>query len=753
MKISNKSALLTCTIFCGLLAAPGVALAQESDAEDQQGDQDASTGNTIIVTAQKREQTLLDVPAAISVVGTEDLERFQSSSLTDIASKVPGLQVDSGGTPGQATITLRGIAPLGASATVGSYIDEAPIGSSSIYARSGAFATDLLPYDIERIEVLKGPQGTLYGASSIGGLFKYVTVDPDLDEMEIRAGGDVFDMTSSGDLGYAGRVGVNVPLVAGSLGVRGSYSYRHTPGYVDNLATGDDDVNSYDQQGARLAALWEPSAGFSLDLAGMWQKVKADGYSEVRLLIPGPYLSNGQQIPPGLLQPLDDGRSNSLALPSLFEKELYYFTATAKADLGFADFVSASSYSDSSTYQYGDFTDVYGVLLPLLTGDPGLSAFYITLDLEKFTQEFRLSTPDGGSPFQWLLGTFYTNEKSGNEQVVTAQNLDGSPIPGLDPLATAGLPSTYDEYAVFGQVSYTFADVFEVGGGLRWAHNEQQFRQISDSAAGLVPKADDPGESAESVWTWSAFARYEFAPTASLYARAATGYRPGGPNVILPDIPTQVGADRLTNYELGVKADVLDDTASLEIALFQMDWTDIQLSVSTGGVSYFDNAGNARARGVELGAQIRPDDRFAVNFNAAYTDARLRDDAPGGNGVADDRLSLVPKFSASITPTYSFPLGGDWDGSLAANMRFVSDRLSGAESSANTIKLPDYTAFDLAVGASNDRFSVRVYANNLTDSRGLLSGNISTSAFGTRNYVTAVPLQPRTVGLAVDVRY
>jgi outer membrane receptor protein involved in Fe transport len=739
----------------GLLLAGSIAalaVATSAHAQESAEQADRAVGGEIVVTAQKREQRLIDVPAAISVVGAEDLAQFQASSLTDIAAKVPGLQIDSAGSPGQTTISLRGIAPLGASATVGTYIDEAPVGSSSLYARSAAFSADLLPYDIERIEVLKGPQGTLYGASSIGGLLKYVTRDPDLAKMELRAGGGVFDIADSGDFGYAGRVGVNLPIVEGTLGLRGSYSYQHTPGFIDNVYNGEKDINRYDQQSARLAALWEPSGGFSFELAGLWQKVETEGNSVARFLIPEPYLSSDLQIPPGVLRPLGDGRSSRIPLPERFKKEFWYLTATAKADLGFADLVSASSYSDSYTFQYGDQTDVYGPIIPLLTGAPGLSAFYITLDLKKFTQEVRLSTSDGGAPFQWLVGGFYTHEKSGNRQVVTAQALDKTPIPGLDPLALAALPSTFDEYAVFGQVSYTFADAFEIGGGLRWAHNEQDFRQISDSAAGLVPKADVPGSSSESVWTWSAHARYAFAPSAALYARVATGYRPGGPNVVLPNVPPQVGADRLTNYELGVKADILDNRASIEAAIFQMDWDDIQLAVTVNGASFAANAGRARARGFELGASLRPSRRFEIGVNASYTDATLVDDAPSG-GLAGDRLQYIPKFSASVTPQYSFPLGGDWNGVAAASMRFVGDRYSALRSTSNAIKLPDYTAFDLSLGVSNESWSVQLYARNVTDSRGWLTASVDTSAFNTRNFVTAVPIQPRTIGLAVDFKY
>jgi len=750
MALTRKTAFIACTALTCAAALPVTAHAQDAAEAETQG----QGGNAIIVTAQKREQRLVDVPAAISVVGAEDLEKFQAASLVDIAGFVPGLQIDSGGTPGQSTISLRGIAALGASQTVGAYIDEAPVGSSTLYARSAEFSTDLLPYDIERIEVLKGPQGTLYGASSIGGLLKYVTRDPDLNTMEIRGGGDLFTIADSGDLGYAARVGINMPVIEGQLAVRGSYSFRHTPGYIDDLGAGGDDVNKYDQQSARIAALWEPTSNFSLEVAGMWQKTDADGYSVTRFDIPEPYLSNTEQVPFGALEPLGDGRSIDDQLPSLFKNEITYLTATAKLDLGFADFLSATSYSDSTTYQYGDYTDVYGVLIPLVTGEPGVSAFYITLDLEKFTQEFRVSAPDGNAPLQWLLGGFYTHEKSGNLQTVTAQDLNLDPIPGVDPLALAGLPSTYDEYAVFGQASYTFAEVFELGGGLRWARNEQDFRQISSSAVGLVPEADDPGSSAESVWTWSAFGRYEVAPSASLYARAATGYRPGGPNVILPDTPTQVDADTLTSYEVGFKADLGGNLASVDMALFQMDWNDIQLSVSNdSGVSYFDNAGKARARGFEFGGSIRPVEGLSIDLNAAYTKSELREDAPSGVGAKGDRLPNIPEFTLSFGPQYAFGLSGDWEGIVAGNIRYVDDRLTGAETAVNTLSLPDYTTLDLSLAATNDVFTVRVYARNVTDEDAYLSGGIARTGFGARNYGWAVPVQPRTVGVALDLRY
>ncbi|MGH6780474.1 MAG: TonB-dependent receptor, partial [Sphingomonadaceae bacterium] len=432
------------------------------------------------------------------------MEVFKSSQLSDIVAYVPGLQIDSQGAPGQTTVSLRGIAPLGSSATISTYIDEAPVGSSSLYARGAVFAADLLPYDIERIEVLKGPQGTLYGASSIGGLLKYVTKTPDLNSFEARAGADVFSIADSGDIGYAGRVGINLPVVTDKIAIRGSYAYQHTPGYIDNVATGAKDVNKFNQQSARLAQLSQASDTFSLKLAGLWQSIDAHNNAVSIATLPAEYLDpadprSRMQVPPSVATPIGDGRSQAYVLPEFFKKDLYYFTATADLDLGFANLISASSYAHSKTSQRADVTDVYGVVFPLFGFPAGRSSFGIDLDLKKFTQELRLASSGEGA-FEWMFGGFYTHEKSGNKQIALAFDNNNAPIAPLNPFAIAQLPTTYSEYAAFGEASYTFADVFELSAGLRWAHNDQKYRQITSGF--LFPNPENvPGSSKEDVWT------------------------------------------------------------------------------------------------------------------------------------------------------------------------------------------------------------------------------------------------------------
>ncbi|HKX87702.1 MAG TPA: Plug domain-containing protein, partial [Sphingopyxis sp.] len=209
------------------VAASMVAVAAAAPVQAEEAAAVESAGE-IVVTAQKRVQNVQDVPISIAVVSGEDLQEQGSASLVDYAGYVPGMNVSNGGTPGQTTITLRGVAPLNSAQTVGIYLDDAPVGSSALYNRAGAFTIDLMPYDLERIEVLKGPQGTLYGASSIGGLVKYVTVQPDTTQFRVRAGVEGFTIKDAGSLGWGGQVYANAPIVTDKLAISGSFAWRKT---------------------------------------------------------------------------------------------------------------------------------------------------------------------------------------------------------------------------------------------------------------------------------------------------------------------------------------------------------------------------------------------------------------------------------------------------------------------------------------------------------------------------------------------
>jgi len=732
------------SLFCGaagLAMAAGAAVAQEASAGEDEP-QASRVRDVIVVTAQKREETIQDVPASISVIGGPQLENLAAKSLADYAAYAPGFNVDSGGSPGQASLTLRGVAPIGPGSTVGTYIDDAPLGSSGNYARASAFALDLFPYDIQQVELLRGPQGTLYGASTMGGLLKYVTKKPDLTQAEVRAGVEVLSIEDAKRAGLGVRAQVNAPLVTDRLGLQVSGYSQYTPGYIDNVLTGNDDENEVRQDGGRLALRWAPNADVTIDLNAMFQRIKSENNAYVTLNPFSQELVGGEEL------------TSSHLLDQPFEKDVYFFSGRVGWNLGWADFTSISSYSRTEQYQAQDASPIYGVLFPLLSGGavpPGTSLFDITLDLDKYTQEFRLASA-GESKFEWLVGGFYTYEDSTNQQRAGASNMNGVLIPGFDPLATAALPTTYEEYAVFGNLTYFFSDRFDVTVGGRWAHNEQDYTQIT---GGALFGADEvvPGESSESVFTYLANARFHLTEETMLYARIASGYRPGGPNVALPGVPPTVDSDTLVNYEAGVKSDFWQGRALVEASVFWIDWEDIQISTGAGGLTWLANGGTARSKGFELSTVFSPVEGLRLGANAAYTDAELTEDVSDLQGLEGDPLPQVPEYNVSFTADYSWPVMDDWEANAGGGLRFVGERNTGFPSDPQIVEIDSYNALDLHAQISNDTWTLRAYVKNATDERAFLNANFVADGLGQPSEIHGFVLQPRTIGVSLDARF
>src|SRR5690606_21489817 len=241
-------------------------------------------------------------------------------------------------------------------------------------------------------------------------------------------------------------------------------------------------------------------------------------------------------------EPLFGERVNNNALPEPYRNDLEYHSAILDWDLGWADLVSATSYSDNQMSQRQDGTGVYGPLFPVLGLGEGLADFRLDPGLRKWTQELRLVSKSSDR-FEWLGGVYFTGETADNLQVLEAYDLDGVPFE-LSPLAIAGLPSTFREQAAFADVTYKFSPAFEVSVGARLARNKQDFRQVSTGA--LVGEEDTPGYSSETVDTYKLAARWHLAEDALVYARVATGYRAGGPNLVWPGVPPMVDSDTST---------------------------------------------------------------------------------------------------------------------------------------------------------------------------------------------------------------
>jgi len=251
-----------------ILLALIAGAAQAEDAPANSKEPSATLG-TVIVTAEKRSEDIQNVPMSVGVIDASQLESMHATQLADYGAYIPGFTVINAGTPGQAMLGIRGISPLSAGATVATYIDETPIGSSSMYGSGSTEVLDLLPNDFQSVEVLRGPQGTLYGASALGGVVRYVTKAPDLNTPSWRVGADVFSTSGSGDLGVGGRAGFSTPLIADQLALGVSFARQNSPGYTDNVQTGEKDQDSFWQRAARATLLWKPSDDVSFTLSAI----------------------------------------------------------------------------------------------------------------------------------------------------------------------------------------------------------------------------------------------------------------------------------------------------------------------------------------------------------------------------------------------------------------------------------------------------------------------------------------------------
>lgn len=704
----------------------------------------------IVVTAEKRAENLQDVASSVSSIGGEKLEALHATQLSDYAAHMPGLAVSDGGSPGNSRVILRGLSVGGDVSAVGIYVDDAPFGSSNGFLRGATHTLDILPYDLERIEVLRGPQGTLYGANTMGGLIKYVTRKPDMSAWQARMGGEMSSVHGSDDLSWAMRASVNAPLVEDKLAMRVSFFNTESAGYIDNPRLGLEDVNSVTQRGGRVAVAWQAAQDVSITLSALIEDIDADENAIASL-------------DPTSFAPVIDALANDNFVRESAQQRLRYYTADVDWQLDGVSLRSISSYSTSSVDERVDTTQLFGVAFPVLGPllglgplDPGVSLQHLGLELTKFTQEFRVASPTG-QRFEWLLGAFYTHEKGENDQLVRSLTSSGASIPGLDPLAAASLPTEYEEVAAFANVLYRFTDRFDVGLGLRLTRNDQEYRQLS-SGIPLVASGDFKASSDESVTNFAVSPRYHVNDDVMLYARVASGYRPGGPNAVDPELPAAYQADEIVSYELGAKSQFLDQRAQVNAALFLIDWEDIQVNRLGQVVNGFANGGKARSRGVELSALYLPVEALQLGVNAAYTKAELRDPIEISPllppvGLADDQLPDTPRWSGSFTLDYERPLFASATFSAGAAYRYVGERYSSTQSDPNALLLPSYDMVDLHAGIASDRWTVRFFAKNVTDERAYSSWTRLDDVLGNFNQIRAVVLQPRTIGLSVDLSF
>ncbi len=747
MKINRAALLISSAIGALLVQAPAFA----ADAEGPKSN--VSIVEEIVVTAQKREQTLIDIPQAISVISGATLENQQATNFTDYLKLVPGLQLTQS-TPGEGRLVMRGVNTGGVASTVAVYMDETPFGSSSALVNGAVLAGDFDTFDVARIEVLRGPQGTLYGASSMGGLLKFVTNAPDTDAYRARGRVSLED-TKGGDLSYRTTAMVNIPL-SQTVAVRASGFYRKEGGFIDSIGTGgsdvEKDINDGEVYGGRASLLYKPNDAFDLRLTAMLQDIKADASTVV-------------ESDPDTLKTLYGAPTLSQFVPSFSDIDYRVYNALFNYDLGFATLTSSSSYTKLNQTKRDDATANLSGLIEAVLGPANNLYLGQKTNNRKYTQEVRLASNEG-APFEWLVGGYYTDEKGliFQEYVAVAPGTL-TKLTGLPLLAELNLDSRYKEYAGFANGTLHLGERFDIDVGGRYSHNKQTASQEADGVlAGGVP-INSGLKSSDNVFTYSLAPKFKFDERRSLYGRVASGYRPGGPNVLPPnapaDTPSSFAPDKVTSYEAGFKGESADRRFSLDLAVYHIDWKGIQLLTVVNNFGINANGADADSDGVEFNATARLASGLTVSANGAYTDAKLAGDTSDlVGGKKGDQLPFTPKISLGFNGDYNWSIG-DKQAYVGASLRVMGKQSGSFDADYRTAngaqrQLASYEVVDLRAGISFGRVDLEAYVKNLTDA----DGKTSTSAV-TANGLPIYPngaigtgvIRPRVIGVSLTAGF
>lgn len=700
---------------------------------------------TIMVTAQKREQPAIDVPASVTSIEGASLARGGLDRLSEYVDQIPGMSLTSI-KPGENQITIRGITTgLSQSApTTAVYIDDAPIGSVNAYTVGSQLAPDLDPANLSRIEVLKGPQGTLYGAGAMGGMIRYVTTAPDFRHVKgsVTLGVDTVDGGGTGDVG---RFYVNLPVASNSMALQLSGFDQHYAGFINDL-NGRTNVNGAQLKGGRAAYTWLIDSDWKVAVSALTQQVHDND-------------TQTEDVDAKTLKPLYGSLVQNAYIAQPANTKLNVYNVDLHGRIGNFALVSSTTYQTINANAVGDVTPLYGALLGPLIGIPGLgtgiSQFTST---KRWSQELRLDSTAFGDKLQYEGGLYFTREVDSNRipGITTFSTATLAPIVLPFDLVKAEIDSTYREYSAFANATYAFTPKYSIQGGLRYSTDHQTYGQnYSGLLVGPTPLIVTNGREQGNKVTYLVTASYQPSGEQTLYARVANGYRPGGPNAVPPSTvyaaPRTFKPDSLTSYEIGYKSVMDDGTLSFAGALFSTNWNDIQIQTSAGGFNFFVNGGAATSRGAEATLLFYPVDGWSMRATGAYTDAKLTQNAPLAGGVSGDELPFVPKVTASLSSDYHWPLGGGWGASAGGSVNYTGQRRSDYSQRA-AVNIPSYTTVDLNTAVSRDGWHLSLYVKNLSNSRGFTYLATRGLAPGLNPYTAGV-ITPRTIGVQVNYRF
>jgi outer membrane receptor protein involved in Fe transport len=770
MKISNGG---VSAVIAALLSMNGSsAVAQDPAAAPATGEL-----AEIIVTAQKRSQDIKDVPLSISVLSGESLQVDHVESYEDITRTMPGVSFLSGGGPGLDNISIRGISSTSGAATVGIYLDEVSITvKNNLY--SGAVEPKL--FDIDHVEVLRGPQGTLYGSSSMGGTIRMIFNAPELTQLDGFASADVSHTAHGGTNDEVTGV-LNLPLQSGVAALRLAVDDTTDSGYIDNYSTAGEliraGVNSDHTLAARISLLLKPTDALSITPAIYYMRMNTDDTS---VFYPSLGLYNQDKIVPEPIR-------TTFTVPSV----------TIALGLGWADLTSVTSYFDQQFDRTGDATFYNSEYLGfLIDSDPILGVKQVGSQIgalpgpeyswsqtTQVTQEIRLASrpyTEGGIPLTWLAGAYFEDQKFDrvvNDYVTgfvkTFTSLfnyppqDSTLFAGQsfpdDAVALAGLHNEDRQYAVFGELGYNFTQQLKGTVGLRYSHSTTQFRQEETGYfAGAAPPEFGSAATFNST-TPRVSLTYDPNTNVSLYASIAEGFRLGGAALFVPsDIcaadlatlglksaPTSYDSDSLWTYEAGAKGRLLGNRLTFSGAVYYTHWNNIQQTINlpTCGYTLTTNVGDAKVYGTELEVAGKPTPSWTLAVAGGTTHATLTSVISAVGAAPGDRILNTPEWTLTLNSDYVHKLSADTDLFARASYAWTGKSYGSFSVIDPDHVRPTYETLDASAGADWGTLRVALYGKNILNSTTIIQH--PSLLFLEEAYT----LRPRTLGLMVTKRF
>jgi len=691
----------------------------------------------VIVTAQKRSERIQDVPLSVSAIDAETLMQQHTLTVEDYLLEVPGVAFDQIGA-GQDQITIRGIATgEGGAPSVGVTIDQVPFGSS-LYASGCCLLPELDPLSLDRVEVLRGPQGTLYGASAMGGLINFITATPSSSSSEGRAEVDA-STVAHGNEGYGVRAAYSTPL-NDQFAVQVSAFNRQDPGYISDPLQGRSDVNEAHVSGGRFALDGKLLDILTVKFSALYQQTTSSGSNVIDVDLSGAPLYGPYEHE---RMPGTDG----------FEQHLQFYTLNLTADLGPVSLTSLTGFQRFYLSNPTDFTpDVPPTALYPGLENGGLS-FADVIHVDRTTEEFRVAS-SGKTRLQYTAGLFFSRESNSVDQdIAPGTYTTGVLLPALTPAFVGNLDQVYTQYAAFANLTFNVTDQFDISAGGRYNHNNLDLHQVQSGLfIGPTPSIGAASNN-ETPTTYSFSTRYHFDPDEMLYARVASGFRAGGPNLGIADHP-QYNPDTTVNYEVGFKSESWDHRLIVDPALYYIDWTKIRVIQTTAsGLNYFTNGGTATSKGVELTVQVLPLNGLHISGNVAFDKAELTQTVDTFYGLSGDRLPFSAKWTGNITGDYLWPISGSVGGFGGFTATYTGARLMDFSSDVTVprFEMPAFTTVDLRVGAKIDTVRATLFVRNVGDTHGFV-GAVNPSGGPTGPWQAAL-ITPRTIGISLSTDF